>query len=776
MNHVDGLPFEFGCTLNLRFLDISFNNFHTLPYELQNLSQLDYLNFEGNPCSFSFPSELHSENIKSVLNYLHELELTKHVIPLHEGKLIFVGNGDVGKTTLIKKLIDSKFKLSLGKEETTRGIDIRQWDIAIKSGKREYFYSDEEDMNDYFSDEEDMDNYFSNQEINVVLNLWDFGGQEIYHSTHQFFLTKRSIYILVWETRKDEINSNLEYWLNLISLLGGESPILIVQNKVDSRKTELNTLELKERFENIFGFYEISCLNNEGIEKFKSDLIRVVRNLPHLGDKLPKSWVEIKKSLREVNEDFISYDRFLDHCKKFRIEGKRVEFIAEYLHDLGLIIHHKNDFLLRDIVILNPEWATKSVYKLLDSPKIIKNKGRFNESQLVDFWDYEIYPIHKHPHLLRLITKFELCFKIFETDEYLLPELLPIEQYSNKNEYLKDRDLWYEYRYRFFPGGILTRLLCRISHLVEGTSFAKNYFKISYENSSGIIFQNIFERKISIIITGAASSELYVLIRSNIEEIHKTLNIKEKTDFIVAISCSCEECKSLRDSPHFFDIETIKRYQERGRNNIECYKSGESISLQEVTKSYIRNKTFDITSIILLAGLKVQGLRLSIRADENSYNSIMVQIIEQLSSAKLKIKDQSLWGSSSTGKKPGEIDIKIEDLNGNILGLVEAFRLNSLRRETINNHLEKIFKYDSNGLLKNYILIYSEANDYLGLWDQYLNYITYKEYKNPIIGSPKELDNYTAKYSEVNGVYTKHLRSGVEVKLYHFFYNFKNNQ
>jgi hypothetical protein len=24
------------------------------------------------------------------------------------------------------------------------------------------------------------------------VNIWDFGGQQIYHATHQFFLTKRS--------------------------------------------------------------------------------------------------------------------------------------------------------------------------------------------------------------------------------------------------------------------------------------------------------------------------------------------------------------------------------------------------------------------------------------------------------------------------------------------------------------------------------------------------------------------------------------------------------
>ncbi|MEZ4645209.1 MAG: hypothetical protein R3E31_21165 [Chloroflexota bacterium] len=27
--------------------------------------------------------------------------------------------------------------------------------------------------------------------------MWDFGGQSVYHATHQFFLTKSSVYVLV---------------------------------------------------------------------------------------------------------------------------------------------------------------------------------------------------------------------------------------------------------------------------------------------------------------------------------------------------------------------------------------------------------------------------------------------------------------------------------------------------------------------------------------------------------------------------------------------------
>lgn len=32
----------------------------------------------------------------------------------------------------------------------------------------------------------------------ITFGIWDFAGQEVYYSTHQFFLTTRSIYMIVF--------------------------------------------------------------------------------------------------------------------------------------------------------------------------------------------------------------------------------------------------------------------------------------------------------------------------------------------------------------------------------------------------------------------------------------------------------------------------------------------------------------------------------------------------------------------------------------------------
>ena len=44
----------------------------------------------------------------------------------------------------------------------------------------------------------------------VRLHVWDFGGQEILHATHQFFLTERTLYLLVLTGREGKATEDAE--------------------------------------------------------------------------------------------------------------------------------------------------------------------------------------------------------------------------------------------------------------------------------------------------------------------------------------------------------------------------------------------------------------------------------------------------------------------------------------------------------------------------------------------------------------------------------------
>jgi GTPase SAR1 family protein len=104
--------------------------------------------------------------------------------PLNEAKVIFVGEAGVCKTSLIARLTEKTFKPH---ENITEGIDIKSWLL---------------DINDQ----------------SIKLDLWDFGGQEIYHATHQLFLTRRTLYLLVLNNRVSEEEIVIEpgtlFWFN----------------------------------------------------------------------------------------------------------------------------------------------------------------------------------------------------------------------------------------------------------------------------------------------------------------------------------------------------------------------------------------------------------------------------------------------------------------------------------------------------------------------------------------------------------------------------------
>jgi GTPase SAR1 family protein len=48
----------------------------------------------------------------------------------------------------------------------------------------------------------------------VVFRTWDFGGQQEYYTTHQYFLSRRSLYLVLWRIADGEKGINeIQQWL-----------------------------------------------------------------------------------------------------------------------------------------------------------------------------------------------------------------------------------------------------------------------------------------------------------------------------------------------------------------------------------------------------------------------------------------------------------------------------------------------------------------------------------------------------------------------------------
>jgi hypothetical protein len=62
----------------------------------------------------------------------------------------------------------------------------------------------------------------------MTLNTWDFGGQEVYRITHQFFFSRRALYLCVWKPREGQLENGVESWCRRIRLRVADQARLIV--------------------------------------------------------------------------------------------------------------------------------------------------------------------------------------------------------------------------------------------------------------------------------------------------------------------------------------------------------------------------------------------------------------------------------------------------------------------------------------------------------------------------------------------------------------------
>lgn len=430
-NELNEIPLKFTTLPKLNTLYLFSNKIEKVPEEVIFMDSLKELSIGDNPL-INIPIEVtetksRKSSLIAIRNYINSLkEGTKN---LNEIKVILVGDGGSGKTSLQKLLTKEEFN---PQECQTHGINIKH--LTLRPNNR-----------------------------NVKYRLWDFGGQEIMHATHQFFLSRRSIYIILLNSREEP---NPEYWLNHIKSFGGNSPVIVVMNKIDENPSyDINRLFLKEKFPNILDFVKISCSQNKGIENVKSALRSAVSDIDNLNVKWALSWFRVKTHLENMSSNFIGYDEFTELCNSNGVyDLSSQNTLVEYLNDLGIILHFK-DFSLSDTHVLDPEWVTFAVYKIINSKKLASNKGVLKLSEIRTILKNKEnngkfkYPSSSLNYIIELMIKFELCYKI-SNNEILIPDLLEVQEPNYS--FATDDSLNVIISYGFLPKSIMPRLIVNL--------------------------------------------------------------------------------------------------------------------------------------------------------------------------------------------------------------------------------------------------------------------------------------------------------------------------
>lgn len=737
-NNLTYLPSSIRNLTKLKKLNLSGNNISFLPNELGDLTSLETLDLSGNPLE-RVPMEIESQGASGVINYY--LSLGDNV-QLFEAKLLIVGQGNVGKTFLMNRLVHD----STPTTNTTEGIDINAWKICTTSSS------------------------------DFRVNIWDFGGQEIYHSTHQFFLTKRSLYLLVWEARTDQHLISFDYWLNIIRLLSNNSPIIIVLNKIDERITNIDEKSLKMKFGNIVQFHQVSAKTGANIQELVSRIGTEIDALPLIGDKLPKVWVEIRNKLESLESNYISINQYLEICNQKGLSNKKALFLSQYFHDLGVFLHFQDDCLLKNLVFLKPEWATNAVYKILDSKSVIARNGEF-DTDLLDSVLSE-FEGDKRPYIVQLMKKFELCFEV-EKDIYLIPELLPIEKSEFDWDY--EYNLRFEYHYDFMPAGIMARLIVRLRNMIFDRAFWKNGVIIQREKAKALITSDQYSRKLFIWIHGEGSSFLLEIIRKELDDIHTSLNYPDVPE---KIPCNCSECCNS-SNPHLFNYTFIRNVVIKNAfKTVQCEKNYTGVNVHNLIGLYkIENPEPDDNPMYSLDKILNDLIEISSRVLERKHekrieDKINDDIVDLLRTKGHYISDQTRSGISGKGGGAGELDIMIRRNNGMPVTIIECLRLDSCgpKNTIVVDHMKKLLSnYDTHDLERKFVIVFGEAARFDNLWISYSDYI--KDLNNkPGYGEKYPISGFTIRnnignFSNLKIGVSRHRNNGETLEVVHLMLN-----
>jgi len=505
----------------IKFLDLSFNKVSDI-WPLTDINKFISLNLYSNEIS-EIPEELFSHNRKIVIHNSKRssgyfnigknelisppdeivkqgqeaikeyiLSLQEDRKSLNEGKVILVGDGGAGKTSLV----DQIFKKSFNPDESqTQGIKISRWS-------------------------------FSKNSEPVFINFWDFGGQEIMHATHQFFLSKRCLYILVLDSRKDE---KAEYWLKHIESFGGASPVIIVLNKIDENPSfSINESFLRSKYPGIKQVHKVSCKSQEGVESFVNSLKLELEKIEMINTMWPTSWFNVKSKLENLKNNYIALGQYRKICVEEGIfKTKRQQILLEFLHDLGVTLNF-NEIELLGTQVLNPHWVTTAVYRLINSKHTSNRNGQlpfdvlakivaFNENEL------QAYPPETHTFIANIMKKFELCY-FLNSQTILLPDVLKVEQPDLPK--FQDSLLNFILEYDYLPKSIIVRFIVKMHGDIMGEMQWRTGVVLYDEQtlSTATVIADNEERRISISVHGENRRNYFSILLYKFREIHESFN------------------------------------------------------------------------------------------------------------------------------------------------------------------------------------------------------------------------------------------------------------
>jgi internalin A len=271
----------------------------------------------------------------------------------------------------------------------------------------------------------------------VRLNVWDFGGQEIYHGSHTLFLHSQAIFLLLWNPEEektcgkktDSDHRPITYWLDYLrSVAGTDNPLIVVQSQCDTPEIRA---EVPVRFSDWIGSswtVEVSAKSDYGLERLKATLKDAAwaclhkRRPPPIGVGRLKVRDRLRQMLKEnqERESAQRQQRLLERTKFDRlcddiggISDK--EALLDFLHHNGVVFFRPG--LFQNQIILDQNWALEAIYSIFHRDKCLKQlkklHGRFSREDL-ELLIWSGYTPAEQNAFLGMMESRGICFKVWQ--------------------------------------------------------------------------------------------------------------------------------------------------------------------------------------------------------------------------------------------------------------------------------------------------------------------------------------------------------------------------
>ncbi|XP_071149229.1 uncharacterized protein [Mytilus edulis] len=353
--------------------------------------------------------------------------------------------------------------------------------------------------------------------------IWDFGGQDVFYSTHQTFLTYRAIYIIVLDgSRKLEdpcppeqylpgksgqktAKDYLLFWINTIvtyckgSVEGFPRIIIVLTHKdklkpeeIEQRRTELFA-EIKHMFlqtpfmqhlvieDQIF--VNAQDKRDPELTTLKNIIISQSKMQPTWGEPLPKCFIPLELEFaslikRDIPLITLQYLQKINSLQPIRsLTESELKVFLKFQHAIGKVLYFDEHRLDRH-VILSPT-------HLIDAFKSIVTDKRFCEGdkEREELWDVMGKTGVVSKEVIQQIWKKKKYKKFYKDKDYLLDVMTHLDILVEPKRYDLDR---HRIPADFYYVASMVRAHDDSGYL-QSAGFTKRSLAIAFQSSSLMI-------------------------------------------------------------------------------------------------------------------------------------------------------------------------------------------------------------------------------------------------------------------------------------------------